>query len=87
MLVEVYRDGYDGRLASRVRIEPFEIIEGVENQIVIDREDRRGPLQPQTVIDRAKTLAKMLGLPYVEHTAWQCLAMSKRACYCPKCRT
>lgn len=77
LVVEVARD-FDGTLYSRVRVNPFVV--GELCQVVIDR--KKGHLDTDTIRRRAQTLAKLLGLKYVEDLHFVCSCNSKLPCKC-----
>ena len=52
--------------------------------VVIDRQKGRG-LDLDTVCNRARYLAELLGLPYVEDLTYVCLARQGLFCSCPDC--
>jgi hypothetical protein len=91
-VVEVTRD-CDGRLESVIRREPKREFatdgKGV-NSVVIDRENRRGPLTADVVCSRGKMLAKMLSIPYRQNLKHDCAAhgcarLRKLECRCCRC--
>ncbi len=55
--------------------------------VTIDRESRRGPITGDALIARAKSLAELLGIEYIEDFTWHCVAMKKMPCGCPRCTT
>jgi hypothetical protein len=81
IVVEVCRESSDGQIYSQVRREPKPCC---GNAVVIDRTRGRG-LDIKTVKFRAKALADLLGVPYVEDFEWRCQAAKKLACKCPGC--
>lgn len=52
--------------------------------VVIDRVKGRH-LDKAAVISRAKSLAKLLDLPFEEDYTWPCAALKKMRCSCPEC--
>lgn len=83
LVLEVLRD-YDGRLFSQIRSTVPKKY-GTYDSVVIDRQRGR-QFDPETIISRARSLAKLTGLPYEENLAWPCKAERGYAdCRCPRC--
>jgi hypothetical protein len=93
-VVEVTR-GCDGKLESVIRREPkcaFATDGKNINAVVIDRENRRGPLSADVVCSRGKMLAGMLGIPYRENLKHDCVKhgcgrLLKLDCHCCRCHS
>lgn len=52
--------------------------------VVIDRAGRR-PMTQDVVVDRAKELAALLGVPCEVDLEWRCARQLGLRCRCPKC--
>ena len=83
LVVAVMRESIDGQVYSAVRPWPRREMENGQ-VFVVDRQKGRG-LDTNTVISRAKSLALLLDVRYVEDLRWHCVADQLRACRCPVC--
>lgn len=90
IVVEVRRDGNDGRLYSQVRDklrDPYNRPDKGRwtEAVVIDRQRGRF-MDERTIISRAEALAELLDVPYEEDLTWPCIAARGRNdCRCPRC--
>lgn len=87
--VEVRRDGTNGYLYSQVAdvngSSHYMRKDGETYMVVVDRQRGR-MLDSETVIHRARALANVLGVPYVEELEWPCIStQGMNGCRCPEC--
>lgn len=80
LVVEVRREPTDGQWYSQVAKHGW-LNRG---SVVIDRQRGRG-LDKTTIVHRANALAALLEIPFREYPEWECVALKKMACRCPKC--
>lgn len=91
LCVEVRRES-DGKIYSRILDRavqsPADLTRVGERIrfVVMDRANRRGPLDHETVLHRAQYVAELLGVEYVEDLTWPCSASRGFGdCACPRC--
>lgn len=80
-VVEVLREP-DGQIYSQIRRGP--VVNRTLYAVVVDRARGKG-LDNETVIHRAKALADLLGIAYLEDFEWKCVRLRKLNCKCPDC--
>lgn len=79
----------DGKVFSEIRdrnrdVRFWRTAEGGTAAVVIDRQRGRG-LDLDTVCNRARYLAELLDIPYIEELKQICLARKGLFCTCPDC--
>lgn len=80
LIVAVERDSGDGKLYSCVRDYP----DKGGRWFVVDRQHGRA-MDAEVVRSRAKSLAILLGVRYLDDPRWKCVADRLRQCACPIC--
>lgn len=78
----------NGKVYSEIRDragDPYLYREGDPIRTIAVTIDRQGRLDMETVCNRAKYIAELLGLPYDENLSQVCLARRGIFCTCPDC--
>lgn len=85
MIVFVGRESMDGTIFSEVRPYPLPAFQHQPRSVVIDRQKGRG-MDQNVITRRARALAVLLGLRFMEDLRWPCAALQKMNCRCPRCQ-